>query len=1847
MNTLIFIFYLIQLTNSLNLHFSNPLQRFVYDNLTNTIILTSVNHIYSLNASDLSILSDIDISPTYKEQQQHSCLLNNKTIVSNTHYYFSTTSYLTPSINKTFNQLLLLINDSILICSTLNRGGSCQLRSLINLNLIQNSSQRIVSSSPFYPSIGFINKKNQILYISNTYDSQCDPFYEIPTISGRNLFPNNFLSVINFNSGQSALQQSTYTLRLLNIRLIKDFFLYYLYGFEYKSFSYFLTIQQSDMYHKHKFQTKILRFCQTLKQPIIQSYIEIPLTCGKNYHYLITAKYSYEKNILYGLFRNTTLANLTTTSHAICAYTIDYIQEVFFQTIKRCLVDGKGYRGLGFISPDTHCVSSKNLNEINRDYCPDENDSFFQYPIGGHRPIEQIQPIIELYEKVNFTSIEIGSNENDIIIFTGDDNGTVYTFQTSNTNEIYKQYYQSKIIIDLQLIHQKPTLKNAKLIVMTNDQIIKQNLSTCDQYTTCNECSILTHCHWCSKENRCAASFECIDEKRKMNQFDICTSIEQVIPQEIALDILHTELKIVFNVPLRNNINEYMCQFNVIDREELYYTNAILNYDTMKCLPPILKNMNYGRYNIILSIYQKNTNLTFGYYKLVFLNCSNFLSCSSCTTNSNLCLWNREIVKCISQQEQNNILSNHSHLIIHSNQCPSMYLEESLNRIAYHVDKIFHIHIEQCNQSINIHSCQLHDYRKRFSLIDSNPLLIQSFNEKNLCLLKCSFQWKNYNNSYHISFFRPLKLNLSIEFSNNQTFIMPHTHISLYRCERMALNCTSCLQLDSSFGCIWCNNKCMLKNQSLKCVNKRECLLPIIQSVEPMILPLNGGTIVTIKGEHFDLSDLSIAIADILCQVIEEESSHNQIVCRSGDAGSTFHTGLVHLKFGLYGPDIYSNQIISYIHPKINSIEPLVGIQSGGTHITIHGENFTIGNSHITVLIGNQSCQLLSISQIKIECQTRSFSHSMINENERIKIAFDRQTKLVYEEFFTIVSNPILYSFDQFFQYKSFKSGGHRIIIHGENFNRVQNIQMEFQHHIFVSPLFHNNTHIIFVTPSIHELNLNQQQTIEITIHLDHFNKTSSLIYTNDPFIFELEPLLQPYTNQLVIQGINLTTIGHTKNDIIVYIGCDLCTIIHLQNDKLICQPPFYRPEKYLKTKLCYNSEHPTITVSIDNIHTHVGFMIYPKKLILLGVISGCVITILFIVPIILVIVCLKIRYSKQKYLQRYLYTNSITPEIEKEKVYQPLNISSTSLQIRSYLNYLQLCYYSNHLISNKIQYNIKPNIINQFKFFIENNDQFLNYLFQLSIQLNNKQILNDLVLTQRYNLKKLFQFNHDLIYFNICILTTYDVFLTNPIQSLFSQLYYQLKAKIHSGPIDAIEQTMSYYSLNVNTILHDHSILFKKIQLIVHIDLNNNSNDLVLNITCLTCDTISQVKEKILYQLKLLSRTSLNECKLYLLTNHSCSSSSSSSTASSSVPLVRKSLLTQVLFNRTIKYSTTTINDPYHDSNILLLNDIDNTNENIHNSKKLNTLEHYGIVIDGYELKMILANKQTNFIHNSLDLRNSLQSSCHYCSLSTSDDKILFNYLTTSPFSDTNSFTLKEEDRTRYIHLLNHTYEEIGGELGHLLMDNNHNETYRLFETKSVIHSILINIIEILFTNLIHSDTYLSELIEQYIQFFHIFYAHFIPYVFQNFNCLFDISNDKCLNSSFNILAMIFQRACCQQNESKCSLCIELLNNKNYSINIQNSTLLFADEIQRVRLYYSNLERTLTNKNKSSEYSSTNTGIDQKFELDDSIYYNLIDYTYLHTDEIIKHLRNQSFDNDTLSLFLNLMQMYQSNERS
>ncbi|CAF4342852.1 unnamed protein product, partial [Adineta steineri] len=135
---------------------------------------------------------------------------------------------------------------------------------------------------------------------------------------------------------------------------------------------------------------------------------------------------------------------------------------------------------------------------------------------------------------------------------------------------------------------------------------------------------------------------------------------------------------------------------------------------------------------------------------------------------------------------------------------------------------------------------------------------------------------------------------------------------------------------------------------------------------------------------------------------------------------------------------------------------------------------------------------------------------------------------------------------------------------------------------------------------------------------------------------------------ELIIHGSNLTAVGHTKNDITVHIGCDLCNIIHFQVDKIVCQPPSYRPKKYSKNnRLCYDSEHPWIIVTIDNIHSHVGYMIYPKKVIILGIISGCLLTML-------------IRCSQQKSRRRYLYGAGMNSHDNEKETYNDNLLNKT-----------------------------------------------------------------------------------------------------------------------------------------------------------------------------------------------------------------------------------------------------------------------------------------------------------------------------------------------------------------------------------------------------------------------------------------------------------------------------------------------------------------------------------------------------------------------------------------------------------
>ncbi|CAF5003986.1 unnamed protein product, partial [Rotaria magnacalcarata] len=51
----------------------------------------------------------------------------------------------------------------------------------------------------------------------------------------------------------------------------------------------------------------------------------------------------------------------------------------------------------------------------------------------------------------------------------------------------------------------------------------------------------------------------------------MCTNIERVAPETISLHSSDTQLEILVNVPLKNDTDEYNCQFRLTDENEFLY----------------------------------------------------------------------------------------------------------------------------------------------------------------------------------------------------------------------------------------------------------------------------------------------------------------------------------------------------------------------------------------------------------------------------------------------------------------------------------------------------------------------------------------------------------------------------------------------------------------------------------------------------------------------------------------------------------------------------------------------------------------------------------------------------------------------------------------------------------------------------------------------------------------------------------------------------------------------------------------------------------------------------------------------------------------------------------------------------------------------------------------------------------------------------------------------------------------------------------------------------------------------------------------------------------------------------
>uniref|UniRef100_A0A4W3GD67 Plexin D1 n=1 Tax=Callorhinchus milii TaxID=7868 RepID=A0A4W3GD67_CALMI len=266
--------------------------------------------------------------------------------------------------------------------------------------------------------------------------------------------------------------------------------------------------------------------------------------------------------------------------------------------------------------------------------------------------------------------------------------------------------------------------------------------------------------------------------------------------------------------------------------------------------------------------------------------------------------------------------------------------------------------------------------------------------------------------------------------------------MEVYNCALGSTDCSQCWgREDQGHLCAWCESglSCKLRSECRQV--KETCAPPMITRIEPLTGPVDGGTLLTIKGSNLGrrFSDIKegVSIGEVQCIPLEKSYVvSEEIVCRTEPASSVLQ-GVVTVTVGKAGT---SKEIFSFLVPEVSSVSPDRGPKAGGTKVLISGQNLDIGSSIRVVVNGTQDCRDLIRTQNNITCVMPAFNRTEVAVP--VCVRFERKDCVHNSTTFQYMENPTI---DSINPNTSYISGGRRITVKGHRFSLAQKVTMVVQ----------------------------------------------------------------------------------------------------------------------------------------------------------------------------------------------------------------------------------------------------------------------------------------------------------------------------------------------------------------------------------------------------------------------------------------------------------------------------------------------------------------------------------------------------------------------------------------------------------------------------------------------------------------------------------------------------------------------------------------------------------------------------------------------------------------------------------
>ncbi|XP_067907439.1 plexin-D1 [Heterodontus francisci] len=884
----------------------------------------------------------------------------------------------------------------------------------------------------------------------------------------------------------------------------------------------------------------------TESRKLTESYIQLGLQCGAGprlYGGLLSV-WAGPGQSLYGLFERPEDSG---RDSALCIFSFPAIEQRIREARRKCFEEERSQEVTvldSVIQGSGPACIRRNITLQNEQL--DCGAAHLQHPLAIKSPLKANPIFVER----GLTSVAVSSVNNHTVVFLGTASGQLLKLNLQRDMSIGNRRLLSVAPGEPvhHIMHFDP-MDKTYLYVMTTYQISRVKVASCDQYQSCREClgAADAHCGWCTLESRCSLQQDCVNSTKSLFWTSLSSGIQQCPSMNIVPSEIHIASEAQQNIGITINGNipqligrEVCCVYgNGEKTPATVYENKSSQSQLVHC--PFLQKDKYSTFlldkdHTVLMVAIEVGNQLIVSGSLTIYDCERTgqvhakTACRSCLQTKWDCSWCIIEHRCISNRAdcKSDIPENFT-------QCPQM--------IPMYITPMATGSVRDIPVSL-VNSAVLEDTSLQCD-IGQQSYEARWLNRSQVLCLGVGLSTANRRHLFPV--------NLKLREDQDKFIDNPSTtSVDVYNCESGSSDCSECWgREDQGYQCVWCKTTQSCKLRSECSQIEETCSAPEVLQIEPLTGPVDGGTLLTIRGRNMGrrFSDIAggVHIGEVSCTPVQESYIvSEQIVCSTNRAHEEFSNSVT-VKVQKEG---HSNQRFSFLVPEVYLVFPDRGPKAGGTKITINGTNLHIGSAVRVIVNESKDCTGVERTQNAIVCVMPALH--VPEAAIPICVQFEKKYCISKYMTFSYQENP---SIDSISPNTSYVSGGRQITVKGQRFSLAQSVLMVVEHIGKAQSVcvIENDTVLICPSPTYSVSTVNVQFYINgiryqkpVTSSLDSAGFT--LQYYSNPHFFRKEKFIKHHQGEpltLVIEKIqdNLNLAPEEYEVMIGSFPCDIYVV--------------------------------------------------------------------------------------------------------------------------------------------------------------------------------------------------------------------------------------------------------------------------------------------------------------------------------------------------------------------------------------------------------------------------------------------------------------------------------------------------------------------------------------------------------------------------------------------------------------------------------------------------------------------------------------------------------------------------------